>query len=363
MDLPCYHLQKEGKYYFLSLNRVHVHAEALRCAMESLKGESSPVTNAKPSPGKPDMDASVEVLSKSGTHEDNMETFNPEDIKISVIRPSPVKEVNPLCLEEQSAKKVEEQQGDDSSDSSIQVLDPTQAEEAIPEPMMKSGEFKLTPLLPAQASVAATVSVGLVAQEEKKETKNVTEDKKVSSTEVTKKHPEVGKISRSASIKGEEEKVKKRDDLEKSHSDTTERRLKRFHHKGDDSPLTRSFESDHKPFVGPVTRSQSEESPDSQGQSNVQRQLSPLTVAGVDSKNTSMRRVHSSASFEKYKQGHPVLGSASSKSGGTTPIGRATDVQTPTRSHHPSGLHTPVSSSMYYPSSRSSVGEEGQFKY
>ena len=102
------------------------------------------------------------------------------------------------------------------------------------------------------------------------------------------------------------------------------------------------------------------------------RNLSPLTVMGMDldeKRGTRIRRAHSTASFERYKQDKQVhinlmrnttSSQSSSKSGHNTPQRRPSGPQTPNRSRNPSGFHTPLSSCLYDTSSISSMGEEGR---
>ena len=103
------------------------------------------------------------------------------------------------------------------------------------------------------------------------------------------------------------------------------------------------------------------------------RNLSPLTVMGMDleeKRGTRIRRAHSTASFEKYKQDKQVhinlmrntmSSQATSKSGHNTPQRRPSGPQTPNRSRHPSGFQTPLSSCLYDTSSISSIGDGGYY--
>ena len=101
------------------------------------------------------------------------------------------------------------------------------------------------------------------------------------------------------------------------------------------------------------------------------RNLSPLTVMGMgleERRGTRIRRAHSTASFERYKQDKQVhinlmkntSTQVTSKSGHNTPQRRPSGPQTPNRSRHPSGFQTPLSSCLYDTSSISSMGEEGK---
>ena len=102
------------------------------------------------------------------------------------------------------------------------------------------------------------------------------------------------------------------------------------------------------------------------------RNLSPLTVMSMDleeKRGTRIRRAHSTASFERYKQDKQVhinlmkntSTQVTSKSGNNTPQRRPSGPQTPNRSRHPSGFQTPLSSCLYDTSSISSMGEEGKY--
>ncbi len=99
------------------------------------------------------------------------------------------------------------------------------------------------------------------------------------------------------------------------------------------------------------------------------RNLSPLTVISMDQterRTMRIRRAHSTASFERYKQvqinlvRNTAAQQAESKSGTNTPQRRPSGPQTPSRSRHASGLQTPISSCLYDTSSISSMGEEGE---
>lgn len=102
------------------------------------------------------------------------------------------------------------------------------------------------------------------------------------------------------------------------------------------------------------------------------RNLSPLTVMGMDlegKRGTRIRRAHSTASFERYKQDKQVhinlmrnvTSSHASRSGNNTPQRWPSGPETPNRSRNPSGFQTPLSSILYDTSSISSMGEEGTF--
>ena len=103
--------------------------------------------------------------------------------------------------------------------------------------------------------------------------------------------------------------------------------------------------------------------------SEVNHTLSPLTLQSTEAESRkNLRRVQSSTSFEKYKQGRKSksgkdhincapLGS----SGHNSPQRRPSGPQTPSRSRQQSGLETPASSCLFDTSSRSSMGEEGIF--
>lgn len=151
MDVPGYKLAKEGQYYYLFRDKALAHAQAVSSKLQELNdiplnaltsppivkdpivkpGEVPPelqsalaaeivsqqheTEETSPS-GKLHLDNSVEVLHIDADkfHDESHGCFKAEDIKISVIRPSPVKEVptSPVCDRDNE---------DATSGSSIQV--------------------------------------------------------------------------------------------------------------------------------------------------------------------------------------------------------------------------------------------------
>ena len=147
MDVPGYKLAKEGCYYYLFKDKALAHAQAVSSKLKELNdipinaltsppivkdpvvksGEIHPdlqralaaemATQAEHVEGMALMELhqenSVEILPVDADRypEEPSECFKPEEIKISVIRPSPVKEVPSTPIND-----------DATSGSSIQVL-------------------------------------------------------------------------------------------------------------------------------------------------------------------------------------------------------------------------------------------------
>ncbi|ELT88148.1 hypothetical protein CAPTEDRAFT_222074 [Capitella teleta] len=167
MNLPGYHLNKEGRFYYLYIDRAHAtsmvtmaHQREISNALMCLENDTyltqeavllpseiiSPAhvrAEAEPPP-QLTQDASVVVLSTLVDDGDAAvgDGFRAEDIKISVIRPSPVKEVPKDRIEldfeaqEQQEDRVHMNFRDDhisdrSSGSSIQVIEEKEGDEGL----------------------------------------------------------------------------------------------------------------------------------------------------------------------------------------------------------------------------------------
>ncbi|CAH1774976.1 unnamed protein product [Owenia fusiformis] len=135
MDLPGFHLNKEGEYYYLVLDRLRretttepiITAEALSTALNQLNGGDTQKTPEDVSKSgsfvllKDDSGRARHERSPMSSGERSSKCVS-EDITISLTHPSPVKEIPPFPLEELSNRSLEDI-GTKSSGSSIQVLE------------------------------------------------------------------------------------------------------------------------------------------------------------------------------------------------------------------------------------------------
>ncbi len=258
------------------------------------------------------MDNSVEIIPPEKEEDNQMtsdmpeadaDAFRPEDIRISVIRPSPVKEMHLAAIDLDEVDKDREYLSENTSGSSIQILDDSPLEIHPPQ------RAELPQVENKEADKETTCETHSEKTKGKRETRSADFER-----------------SRSAD-KADDHVVK---DVQRSISEG------QVICKGRDDSV---FEEADNPG----------------------RTLSPLTVMSMDlGSKRSMKRVHSSTSFEKYKVSQPTkTGQGQPRSGRNTPTRKPSGPQTPSRSRHQSGLQTPQSGSVFDTSSRSSVGEEG----
>ena len=352
INLPGYHLNKERGYYYLFMDRARAdtiaHAQAISCALQDL--DNYPLTAYEPeanevlhaSQSEPSLHRteqrqplhlewtdgksgarqaeeavhpsqrrkeSVVVLSQDGDEKkveeedsDRTEdtqgkegaTFRAEDIKISVIRPSPVKEAPSSILASfTSSGEKEKDISETTSGSSIQILDDRDlvTEEAPDAEGQPQHKMKGSSQKGERDGVTFNDTVDLVSEKDY-------DEEPVSAAEL---------------VKDPGEAVK-------------------------EAGLT-------------VSRDVTSQPPDT-----LTSRPEPSTVPGQTlntvllSDKSGLKRVRSSASFEKYKN---------TKKANRSQTPTRSSPQTPSRSRHQSGPQTPLSGSVFDTSSRSSVGEEG----
>jgi hypothetical protein len=305
MNLRGYHLNKQGRFYYLYIDRAHAtsmaHVHEISNALMCLENDadltqetvvlpshiiSSPQVRAETEP-PPQLtqDSSVVVLSTLGEdHEDkdNADKFRPEDIKISVIRPSPVKEVPRQSievdfevrekLEDQVHMDLTDEFADRSSSSSIQVIDDKEGDAGL--------EFTARPDLQRQEALLESSAPDTPSDEVFKDNE--------------------GKLFKLP----KEAEVRKMFDLDSSKKESPK-----------DSP----------------------------------KDIQVAPRLADKGHCISIKRAHSSASFEKYKtERSKIFQTASvsevSSTGTITPNRRSSvGLHTPSRMNAPSGLNTPLS--------------------